>query len=73
VVGVVGDVKDKPGSPAAEPGFWWPHAQAPYHDMALVVRSSADPQGLTDAVRNEVQRLNPGLAVAHAGTITNWK
>jgi predicted permease len=65
VVGVVGDVKDKPGSAGAEPGFWWPHAQVPFHTMSLVVRSGGDPQGLMDAVRNEVHRLNPGLAVAH--------
>jgi len=72
VVGVVGDVKDKPGSAGAEPGsagaepgFWWPHAQVPFHTMSLVVRSGGDPQWLMDAVRNEVHRLNPGLAVAH--------
>ena len=24
IVGIVGDVKDKPDSPAAEMAFWWP-------------------------------------------------
>jgi predicted permease len=65
IVGVVGDVKDKPNSTAAAPGFWWPHLQSPFHSMSLVVRSNGDPQALADAVRNEVHRLNPGLAVAH--------
>jgi predicted permease len=65
IVGVVGDVKDKPGSPGAEPGFWWPHQQVPFRDMALVVRSSSDPQVLSDAVRNAVHHLDPSLAVAH--------
>ena len=65
VVGVVGDVKDKPNSTAAEPGFWWPHAQVAFHDMALVVRFDGDPGAMTTALRDEVHRLNPGLAVAH--------
>ena len=65
VVGVVGDVKDRPNSPAAEPGFWWPHAQAAFHDMAVVVRFDSDPGAMTTSLRNEVHRLNPGLAIAH--------
>ena len=65
VVGVVGDVKDKPNSPGAEPAFWWPHQQAPFHDMAVVVRFGGDPAAMATALRDEVHRLNPGLAVAH--------
>ena len=65
VVGVVGDVKDKPNSPAAAPGLWWPHAQAPFHDVAVVVRFKGDPAAMTTALRDEVHRLNPGLAIAH--------
>jgi predicted permease len=69
VVGVVGDVKDKPSSAGAEPGYWRPHAQAPFHDMAVVVRFGSgvgsDPGAMADALRSEVHRLNPGLAVAH--------
>src|SRR5206468_1066831 len=30
IVGVVGDVKDQPNSPAAEPAFWWPSTQIPF-------------------------------------------
>ena len=65
VVGVVGDVKDKPNSPSAEPAFWWPHQQAAFHTMAFVVRFDGDPAVMATALRNEVHRLNPGLAVAH--------
>ncbi len=64
IVGVVGDVKDKPNSPDAEPAFWWADLQQPFTDMSLAVRSTADPQTLADAVRNEVRRLDPALAVA---------
>ena len=29
IVGVVGDVKDQPNSPGAEPAFWWSESQVP--------------------------------------------
>lgn len=65
VVGVVGDVKDRPNSAGAEPGFWWPQQQVAFRDMAVVVRFDGDPAAMTAALRAEVHRLNPGLAVAH--------
>jgi predicted permease len=66
VVGVVGDVKDQPNSPGTEPAFWWPSLQQPFPfgDMSLVIRSSSNPELLADALRNEVHRLDPALAVA---------
>jgi predicted permease len=66
IVGVVGDVKDTPGSPAAEPAFWWSSLQQPFAFLgeSLVIRSAADLQGLADAMRNEVRKLDPALAVA---------
>ncbi len=64
VVGVVGDVKDQPDSPSAEPAFWWPVLQNPYRDMSIVVRSNSDPRALIDEVRNTVRQLDPSLAVA---------
>jgi len=66
VVGIVGDVKDKPNSPGARPAFWWPNLQVlfPSPDMALVIRAASDPQLMGDLVRNEVKRLDPALAVA---------
>jgi predicted permease len=66
IVGVVGDVKDKPDSPSAEPAFWWPYAQAPFtSDMTIVIRSSGEPRMLVDAMRNQVRLLDPSLAVAN--------
>ncbi len=66
IVGVVGDVKDKPNSAGAEASFWWPNLQqpGPFGDMSLVVRSTSDPRMLVDTVRDQVKRLNPALAVA---------
>ena len=66
IVGIVGDVKDKPSSPAAEPAYWWPLPQAwdAFPQMSVVVRSDADPAVLTSAVREQVRQLDPTLALA---------
>ena len=67
VVGIVGDVKDKPESPAAELALWWPIAQSPVgvnNNMAVVMRGSSDPALLASALRQAVRQLDPALAVA---------
>jgi predicted permease len=64
IVGVVGDVKDTPSSPSAEPAFWWAHLQQPNPDMTVVIRSTSDPRLLVDALRDQVKKLNPSLAIA---------
>jgi predicted permease len=64
VVGIVGDVKDTPNSPAAVPAFWWSALQQPFTDMSLVVRANSSPELLGDAVRQAVRRIDPSLAVA---------
>jgi predicted permease len=66
VIGVVGDVKDKPNKAGAEPAFWWADQQLvfPLPDISFVVRAKSNPQVLTDAVRNAVRRIDPTLAVA---------
>jgi predicted permease len=71
VVGIVGDVKDQPNSPGAAPAFWWPFLQAGYGspNLLLAVRSNADPQLLVGAIRNQVARLDPALAVADVQTM----
>jgi predicted permease len=65
VVGVVGDVKDQPNSPTPQPAFWFPVIQQTWTtDMSVVIRARSAPRLLADALRNEVHRLNPSLAIA---------
>jgi ABC-type antimicrobial peptide transport system permease subunit len=64
IVGEVGDVKDRPDSPKAEPAFWWPEMQQGQPDMSIAIRARGNPELLADALRNEVHRLDPALAVA---------
>jgi len=66
VVGVVGDVKDRPTSPEAENAFWWPIDQSPVYvnQMSVAVRGSSDPAFLANDLRQAVRQLDPTLAVA---------
>jgi predicted permease len=64
IVGVVGDVKDQPDSPGAEPAFWWSEDQNPETDMSIAIRTQGDPRQAADGLRDAVHRLDPELAVA---------
>jgi predicted permease len=64
IVGIVGDVKDKPESTNTHPAFWWSALQTPFSQMSVVVRANADSQALTQAVGEAVHRIDPSLAVA---------
>jgi len=65
VVGVVGNIKDQPNSAGAGPAFWWPELQTGWsNDMSVVIRARSETQLLSDALQNEVHRLDPNLAVA---------
>ncbi len=69
VAGVVGDVKDTPGAASAEPAFYWPHAQAPYSEMILALRTDTSPLSLVEAVRREVLALDKDLPIADVRTL----
>ena len=64
VAGVVGDIKDQPNSPGAEPAFWWPETQVPQSDMSIAIRTRSDPKQVMDGLRVTVHQLDPALAVA---------
>jgi predicted permease len=69
VVGVVGDVKDFPHSPAAAPAFYWATTQQAFPQTILAVRTSAEPLGLIEAVRNELRALDKDLSLAEVKTL----
>src|SRR5262245_38031061 len=64
VVGVVGDVRDFPHSPSAEPAFYWATTQLTPRQLILALRSSADPLSLVEAVRGEVRSLDKDLPLS---------
>jgi predicted permease len=64
VVGVVGDVKDRPDAAGTEPAFWWPMLQVSFGPMSVVVRADSGAAQLANELQREVHRLDPTLAVA---------
>ena len=64
IVGVVGDVRQ--ASPASAPGpeLYMPLRQHPYaaNEVQIVVRTSVEPESLTEAVRQAARSMSPDLA-----------
>ncbi len=64
VVGVVGDVRQEGLGARPLPQTYSPYAELPYRGNHYLLRSASDPLGLVDAVRHEVQQLDPALPVS---------
>ncbi|HEU4936382.1 MAG TPA: FtsX-like permease family protein, partial [Vicinamibacterales bacterium] len=64
VVGVVDDVRQKSVHDDAEPAFYSPLTQVPLRRQTIVVTSAlSDVASLESAIRDEVRRLDPQIAV----------
>jgi putative ABC transport system permease protein len=63
VIGVVKDIKNSSLRSAAEPAIYFAEQQFPSRKMHLVVRGRGDPMRLAALVRQEVQRIDPTLAL----------
>jgi predicted permease len=69
IVGVIGDLKDFPHSPAAVPAIYWPTAQQTPRQFIIAVRSSAEPAHMAAAVRSAVSVLDKDLPLAEVKTL----
>jgi predicted permease len=64
IVGVVGDVRQKSLADAAEPAFYQPLPQLPFRRVTAVVSmSQSDPSSVERAIRAEVRKVNPAMAL----------
>jgi putative ABC transport system permease protein len=63
IVGVAKDIKNNSLRSAAEPAIYFSERQFPSIKMHLVVRGRGDPARLTALVRQEVQRIDPAVAL----------
>ena len=64
IVGVVGDVRQKSLAEPAEPAFYSPISQFPLRrGIAVVAMSGSDPTGVERAIRAEVRKLDPMMAI----------
>ena len=59
VVGVVNDTRFRGLKAAPRPEVFIPHAQNPYLDLSLVVRTSGDPGPMLRTVQQEIRAIDP--------------
>jgi putative ABC transport system permease protein len=69
IVGVVGDLRQAGLISRPEPEIFVPYLQAPYSEMAVVIRSTQDPRRLMGAVRSRVESLDKSLAIYEVMTV----
>ncbi len=72
IVGVVGDVKSLSLSAEPKPAFYEPHAQVPFNQMTVVLRTSPDPHSLISGVTKEVSSMDKDLPVFGAKTMDEY-
>lgn len=63
IIGVVGDQRTNGVTAAVTPVIYFPHAQQPVREMAVMVRTDGDPLALADELRRIVAELDPRLPV----------
>ena len=68
VVGVIADIAQTPERPA-QPEMYSPFALAPREDFFLVIRMAPGMRAPVDAIREELRRLDPDLALAQIRTM----
>ena len=69
---LVGDIRTQLDRPAP-PEMYFPLRQKPASTMALVVRTSGDPQNMTETVRAQVVSLDHDLPVFQVMTMDDWR
>ena len=72
VVGVVGDLKQKGLTAAAEPQYFLPYAQAVVTNPYLVVRTSGEPAGMEAGIRAAVHEMDKSVPVYQVATLEDY-
>jgi predicted permease len=63
IVGVVGDIRSDGFDAASVPHIYLSEPQAPAYGSVVYLRTAADPGKLGEAIRREVQAVDPGVPV----------
>jgi putative ABC transport system permease protein len=69
IVGVVRDTRHRSLAEAARPEIYVPYTQIPHGELTLVVRTQGDPIRTATAMRVELSRLDPSLALSDIATL----
>jgi predicted permease len=63
IIGVVGDVKTDGFDAAGAPHIYLSEPQAPPYNSVVYLRTAADPGALSEAIRREIQAVDPTIPV----------
>jgi len=63
IVGVVGDIKTDGFDAAGTPHIYLPEPQAPSYNSVVYLRTAADAGALSEAIRREIQAVDPTIPV----------
>jgi predicted permease len=63
IVGVVGDIKTDGIDAAGTPHIYLSEPQAPSYNSVVYLRTAADPGALSEAIRREIQAVDPTIPV----------
>jgi len=69
IVGVLDDVRYAGLRVDASPSIYFPHRQAPFRLMNLVLRTDGDPRSLIGSVRDTLQALDASIPVSRTETM----
>ena len=73
IVGVVGTINSIDlGEPVAKERIYYPVTQPPFNNLAVVVKTTLDPQTLVAQVRAAVQAIDPEQPIADVRTMDQW-
>jgi putative ABC transport system permease protein len=69
IVGVVGDTRHDGLDRPVKPEIYVPYSQSPHGELTVVARVEGNPSHVTNAMRHELVRLDPNLALASIATV----
>ena len=69
IVGVVGDTRHDGLDQPVKPEIYVPYAQSPHGELTVVASVTGDPAAVVSAMRHELMRLDPNLALASIATL----
>lgn len=72
VVGVVGDIRNQTLSRAARAAYYFPHAQMPFSQMAVVVKTVDEPHSLISGATKEVAAMDADIPVFGVKTMEEY-
>jgi putative ABC transport system permease protein len=72
IVGVVSDIRNRNLNSAPTPAYYLPHAQVPFSQMVVVVKTANDPRSLIAGVTKEVAAMDPDLPLFGVKTMEEY-